>query len=111
MLGRLWTRLGGNRARIADAQTRQTSLVNAGLQELAMKAVVCDARIELGAMQENADALRVYAAEPLLVGGVIPRKDVARALHEGCRALRMRADGEETAENIFVGGVFYYLAA
>jgi len=100
LLGRLWTRLGGNRNRLAETNSRFLSLTHAGQQTRAMKALVWDVRIELDGLQENTDALRAYAAEPLLLDGRLPKADVIRALSDGCQHLRSRALGSLGGVNV-----------
>ncbi|KAF8225969.1 hypothetical protein L208DRAFT_1380421 [Tricholoma matsutake] len=90
LLDCLWTRLGGNRALIADAHLCHRSLVQAEIQTMVMKAIVCNACIELSGMQEDSEVLRSYAAEPLLVGRDLPHPEVVRALCQGCKTFQKR---------------------
>lgn len=93
LLGQLWTRLGANRSRLTNAHLRFESLTRAGHQTKAMKSFVWDVRVELDGLQESAEALRSYVAEPLLLGGSLPRVEIARALSDGCKLLRSRMAG------------------
>lgn len=90
LLDCLWTRLGGNRALIADAHLCHRSLVQAEIQTMVMKAIVCNACIELSGMQEDSEVLCSYAAEPLLVGRDLPHPEVVRALCQGCKTFQKR---------------------
>lgn len=88
LLGRLWTRLGGNRSSLSDAHERQLSLSRAGEKLGLMRRVVWDAQVELHGLQQGTDALRAYTVEPLLVDGPLPRREIIRALIEGCETLQ-----------------------
>lgn len=87
LLQRLWTRLGGNRNRLADVSGRLKALSRVGNHTKAMRSIVGNVRQDLDQLQQSTDALRIIATEPLLIEGSIPRTIVLHQLSRGCEAL------------------------
>lgn len=93
LLGRLWTKLGGNYKQLTNTQGKYHALLRTGKQTLAMKRLVSNVQDELHDLQVNCEALRGYAMEPLLTEGHVSKNAVIRTLGEGCRGLKSRLKG------------------
>lgn len=93
LLGSLWTFLGGNRKRIANAHSRHLTLNSTSTQTKRMKRLVLNVQDELFVLQKACDNLRAYAAHPLLLDEDIPAGGVLAALSEGTHGLRDMMEG------------------
>lgn len=88
LLGRLWTKLGGNRSLLAQMNSRAHALSTVGRHSGAMRRFVGNVHQALVGLQESTDILRDIATAPLLLDGTIPRPVILAQLSDGCQALR-----------------------
>lgn len=87
LLGRMWTKLGGNRDRLAQMNSRAGALSKVGHHAGSMRKFVGNVYQALTGLQESTDALREVATEPLLLSGALPQSIVLAQLSDGCQAL------------------------
>jgi hypothetical protein len=109
LFGQLWTRLGGNRSRLAHISTRLNTLSTVGNHTMSMRAIVWQVRQQLDELKKSTEVLRDIASEPLLVSGPLPRSIILRQLSDGCQALqhsllRFGGPGGRRKENLKLRG-------
>lgn len=96
LLGQLWTRLGGNRTRLAQMNSRARALSTVGNHTGAMRKFVGNVHQALMGLQESTSVLRDIATAPLFLNGALPRSIILIQLSDGCQALRESFMGSRT---------------
>jgi hypothetical protein len=95
LLGRMWTRLGGNRSRLAQMNSRAYALSKVGNHTGSMKKFVGNVYQALVGLQGSTDALRDIATARLLLDEALPRSIILTQLSNGCQALERTLMGPQ----------------